>query len=123
MTSKDKKTRKTCENAALSIFTFSQIHSWMKRAKVFACWKGAFTSYEASRRLSEDHHPTEQLMEHKAKTFYILPRRREMMTLEQTWITDDQEDDIEDNESKSLCPDQYYLKQYRKSIDQVHQFP
>ena len=121
MTSKDKKTRKTCENAALSIFTFSQIHSWMKRAKVFACWKGAFTSY----RLSEDLHQTEQLMEHKAKTFYILPRRRIMMTLEQTWITDDQEfmDDIEDMESKSLCPDQYYLKQYRKSIDQVHQFP
>ena len=53
MTSKDK-TRKSCENAALTIFTFSQIHSWMKRAKVFACWKGAFTSYEASRRVSED---------------------------------------------------------------------
>ena len=55
MTSKDRKTsRKTCENAALSIFTFSQIYSWMKRAQVFACWKGAFTSYEASRRVSED---------------------------------------------------------------------
>ena len=56
MTSKDK-TRKSCENAALTIFTFSQIHSWMKRAKVFACWKGAFTSYEASRRVSEDETP------------------------------------------------------------------
>ena len=105
--------------ASVSMFTLIKTYCWMKskRAKVLTWLREAFANdvtkqLEAaachSRRASEDN------LEHKAKTFYVLPPRQEILTLELRRLCSVDDKD-ENSESESICTDQYY-QQYRRSI-------
>ena len=100
--------------ASMSIFTLSKTINWMSRAKVLAWFRTSFTNevtkqleveVSNSRRVSED----VSNAEHKAKTFYTLPPREKILTLERKLKKDFSKDEDSD---ASINANEYY-RQYR----------
>ena len=100
--------------ASMSIFTLSKTINWMSRAKVLAWFRTSFTNevtkqlevrVSNSRRVSED----VSNAEHKAKTFYTLPPREKILTLERKLKKDFSKDEDSD---ASINVNEFY-RQYR----------
>ena len=107
--------------ASMSIFTLSKTINWMSRAKVLAWFRTSFMNevtkqleeveVSKSRRVSEDIESKDFNSEqHKAKTFYTLPPREEILTLERKLKKNFSKD--EDSDGGSTNANEYY-KQYR----------
>ena len=102
--------------ASMGIFTLSKTINWMSRAKVLAWFRTSFTNeatkqledeFRNSRRLSEDVESRVSNPEHRAKTFYTLPPRKKILTLERKMKKGFSKDEDSDG---SINANEYYMQ-------------
>ena len=105
---------KQVEKASISIFTITKTINWLSRARCLAWFRSAFADQvtkelenEGSRKTSQD---IESIHQPKAKTFYTLSPRKEIMTLERQL----KKNFSVEEESDGLNTNEYY-KQYRQA--------